>query len=363
MHWLILLLLLPYLCLLLRIFSGLSRLRPFQKGEINTTSLLSVIIPCRNEAENLPLLLADIARQTVDYNSFELIVVDDNSFDATFRIASGFSEIRNNRVIRNRGDGKKHALRTGIEASSGEYILTIDADCRITENWFHYLMSFRDKTRAQMIICPVMLESGKGFFQKFQELEFLSLQGITAGSASMGDPLMCNGAGLAFSREAYSRHYGELHFELASGDDVFLLHGIKKEDPGHVSWMEAPGAAVVTRLSGSLKSYIFQRARWISKTSYYSDRSAKTLALVTLITALIQLVLLIGGLFSYPLLLIFAAWFILKSIPDFLILRNTCARYNRKELLKWFIPSQFIYPFYVLVIFIISLSPGRASRF
>ena len=41
-------------------------------------------------------------------------------------------------------------------------------------------------------------------------------------------------------------------------------------------------------------------------------------------------------------------YFVLKSIPDFLVLSNTTERYGKKNLMRWFLPSQVVYPFYVL---------------
>lgn len=362
MHWLILILLLPYLYLLLKIYKGLTSVDPF-KPEKHGTAFLSVVVPCRDEEKSLPFLLSDIARQTLDNNLFELIIVDDNSGDSTFQAASGFSYAGIIKVIRNKGTGKKTAIRTGIEASAGELIITIDADCRIERTFLETISSFYSEKRPEMIICPVALESGRGFFHRFQELEFLSLQGVTAGSALCCDPVMCNGAGLAFTRESYSRHSGDLHFELASGDDIFLLHSIKKDGPGKIRWIESEGAKITTRHSDSPGSFIRQRARWISKTGHYSDTSAKALAIVTFVTILTQAVILGAGIFYPPVLIVFVAFAALKSVPDFLILHNTASRYKKKNLLRWFLPSQLIYPFYVSAIVAFAFFTKRTTRF
>jgi hypothetical protein len=65
--------------------------------------------------------------------------------------------------------------------------------------------------------------------------------------------------------------------------------------------------------------------------------------------------ILICGLFSTGLLLVFSVYFVLKSIPDFLILTNTAGRYGKRNLLKWFFPSQLVYPFYVLAVVVYSV--------
>jgi hypothetical protein len=73
--------------------------------------------------------------------------------------------------------------------------------------------------------------------------------------------------------------------------------------------------------------------------------------------------LLTCGLFFPGLLWVFAAFFALKSIPDFLILSNTAGRYEERSLLKWFVPSQLVYPVYVLAIFLYSLRHKTGGRF
>ncbi len=201
-----------------------------------------------------------------------------------------------------------------------------------------------------MIICPVQLEEGRGFFHRFQELEFLSLQGITAGTAVGQDPVMCNGAALAFQKEAYLKHAGSLHDELASGDDVFLLHNIKSDRGKRIMWLESTESKALTPASANLSSFLRQRGRWVSKAGAYSDRSTQMLAILTFVTISVQVLLFAGGLFNPGLMLLFAVYFVLKSVPDFLVLSNTAARYGKKRLMRWFLPSQLIYPIYVLAI-------------
>ena len=106
----------------------------------------------------------------------------------------------------------------------------------------------------------------------------------------------------------------------------------------------------LTPASGNLSSFLRQRARWISKAGAYNDGFTRVLAIVTFVTISVQLLLFVGGLFKPMLLWIFAVYFALKSIPDFLVLSNTAARYGKKNLLRWFLPSQLAYPFYVIAI-------------
>jgi biofilm PGA synthesis N-glycosyltransferase PgaC len=350
MAWLLLLIIIPYLYLLFKICGRLVNIKPYRPSE-TTDIFVSVIIACRNEEKLIPLIIDDIISQEYNPDYFELIIVDDNSTDHSYQIAKGYNNIKNLIVLKNKGTGKKKGIRTGVEASRGSFIVTTDADCRMNEKWLKTIVSFYQENNRDMLICPVMLEYHGGFPDWFQELEFLSLQGITAGTAAEGNPVMCNGANLAFRKEVYERHASDLHEELISGDDVFLLHNIKRES-GKIAWLESENASVTTRTEPSLKSFLIQRARWISKAGSYNDSYSIILAIVTLLTILFQLSMLILGFFNIIFLLIFLTAFILKSIPDFLILLNRALRHKKKNLLWFFLPGEIIYPFYVTVLFI-----------
>jgi biofilm PGA synthesis N-glycosyltransferase PgaC len=347
MQWFLLILVLPYIILLLKIRRDLSRIRQF--SSVNAcSSFISVIVACRNESNNITKVLKDIALQDYPASLFEVIIVDDNSSDQTFNIASGFTEIKNLKVLKNKGSGKKMAVASGVDSAKGELILTTDADCSMGKRWISTVASFYTLHKPDLIICPVVLKSSQGFFSKFQELEFLSLQGVTAGTAIAGASTMCNGANLAFTKEVFLNHSKNLHYEIPSGDDVFLLHSVKKDKGFGIMWLESGDATVTASASGTISLFLSQRRRWISKGKAYNDRSTIILAIVTFVTILTQIVILISGFFRPAFFLVFAAFVVLKSIPDFMLLLNTAKRYGKRDLMRWFIPSQLVYPFYVI---------------
>lgn len=346
MHWLPVILIFPYLFLLLKIYSNLLKIRSFNCST-DPVTFVSVVVACRNEQENLPMLLNSIAGQDYPKGLFEVLIVDDNSTDRTYEIASAFTGSCNIFVINNQGKGKKQAVRTGINASSGLIIITTDADCRMGQRWIRSIAAFYETHKPDMIICPVKIEAGTGFFGRFQELEFLSLQGITAGSALSGEATMCNGANLSFTREAYLKSTDNLHFEIASGDDIFLLHSLKKEIGSNILWMESPDTVVTVASAPTFGMFLKQRRRWLSKGKAYRDRFTILLGIVTFVTIILQLSVLVSGFINQAFFRVFLAIFLLKAVPDYLILHNTSIRYGKRNLMRWFLPAQIIYPFYV----------------
>jgi glycosyltransferase involved in cell wall biosynthesis len=82
---------------------------------------VSLVIPARNEARNLPWVLEQIP-DGVD----EVLLIDGESTDATLLMAQDV--LPGIRIVAQSGPGKGNALRTGFEAATGEYIVMMDAD-------------------------------------------------------------------------------------------------------------------------------------------------------------------------------------------------------------------------------------------
>ncbi len=89
---------------------------------------LSIVIPAYNEARFIERLLDQI--KAVDLTPFgtqkEIIVVDDGSTDGTADLVGGIPDVTLKRMPANGGKGR--AVRTGIEVSTGDYLIIQDAD-------------------------------------------------------------------------------------------------------------------------------------------------------------------------------------------------------------------------------------------
>src|SRR4051794_37688274 len=88
--------------------------------------LVSVIIPCYNQAHYLGEAIESVINQT--YPHFEIIVVDDGSTDNTSEVAGGFKEVR---CIRQQNQGLSAARNTGLRESSGAFLVFLDSDDRL----------------------------------------------------------------------------------------------------------------------------------------------------------------------------------------------------------------------------------------
>ncbi|WP_460501980.1 glycosyltransferase, partial [Hymenobacter agri] len=95
----------------------------------------SILIAARNEAENLPQLLRDLAAQTLPAAQFEVLIADDHSTDGTAAIVAAAAEEVGFalRLIALPADatGKKAALLAAQQAARAPWLVCTDADCRL----------------------------------------------------------------------------------------------------------------------------------------------------------------------------------------------------------------------------------------
>ncbi|SHK26660.1 4,4'-diaponeurosporenoate glycosyltransferase [Anaerobranca californiensis DSM 14826] len=94
---------------------------------------VSIIIPARNEEKNLPKLLGSIREQKI--NVKEIIVVDDQSIDKTTENAKNYgAKIVKGKPLPSGWQGKSWALWQGVENSSGDILIFLDADTSIEQD-------------------------------------------------------------------------------------------------------------------------------------------------------------------------------------------------------------------------------------
>ena len=97
--------------------------------------LISLVVPCYNEEESMPLFYAEASRVAAQMKEshgaeFEFIFVDDGSRDGTLRVARELhaKDERVRYISFARNFGKESAIYAGLQASKGDYVAMLDAD-------------------------------------------------------------------------------------------------------------------------------------------------------------------------------------------------------------------------------------------
>ena len=316
----------------------------------NATTGISVIIAFRNEALNLEALLSSLKKQVYPAALYEIILVNDHSDDGSEIFVMHFCETNPNFIlISNEGQivGKKSAIKTGINIASHELIVTTDADCTMDDYWLATIARFYDEKNPDMIIGLVDIISGSRFFERFQEVEFLSLIAAGAGAAAGGRPIYCSAACLAFKKSLYKSMDDPLLEGITSGDDTLFMHAVKKNRRKSILLLKSANAIVVTHGLSSWSGYFNQRRRWVSKSRYYHDRD-------TIYTALLVLLVNVCFIVSVTVFMLgrnywlFPVFYMGKTITDYLFLKSFLRFYGKKLPAIRFMEYSMIYPFYAV---------------
>ena len=303
-----------------------------------------VIVACRNEAPNITsLLMALLAQKTKE---IELYVVDDHSTDNTMELASTILQ-ENGCVISSTGEGKKAALKTGAVQASNPWLIMLDADVELPENWLQNAMAVLHSTDADVVLFPISLYS-KNPLAALEELDFISLMVTTAATANMGQPTMANGAAMAVKRELWLDASAELNPQIASGDDVFLVHAAKRKKK-KVVWAHDASLIVKTKGTCDAKALLHQRIRWGKKATKYSDVFTNYLSWSVFLFSMAYVAMGITAVFTLN-FLPFLALFAVKLVVDLFVLTPAAAWLGNKKRrvdILWVSP---LHPFFILTI-------------
>lgn len=237
-------------------------------GKLLKSTCISVLVPFRNEAENLPTLIRSFEELQMQSYEVEYIFVNDHSTDSGEQQIANYTGVLNIKLINStESSGKKAAMRLGWERSIGDIILQTDADCQVPVDWFTEMLAPFDNEEVLLTSGPVLFYPEKSFWKQLVNLDFMGLIAIGAAHIQWGKPMICNAANLAYRRELIST--AQLNDEVASGDDVFLLQSAYQQNTNSIRFVKCPEAIVQTAGPASFSEFWHQRLRWSSKNGAY----------------------------------------------------------------------------------------------
>lgn len=262
---------------------GFTKVNSFDYVGLKPKTKFSIVVPFRNETENLPILLDSFSKLNYPEDLFEVILVDDFSSEE-YRVQTFKFKVLVIKNVRVSNSPKKDAISTAIQSAENDWIISTDADCVVNENWLLSLDNYIQLNDVSMIAGAVSYEAKNSFLHHFQQSDLASLQGATMGSFGIGKGFICNGANFAYSKSFFQELNGFGGNDgIASGDDVFLLQKAIARFPEKVQYLKSENNIVVTKPLDDWKSLFYQRVRWASKTGSYQSRFGKGLGLVVFV--------------------------------------------------------------------------------
>jgi cellulose synthase/poly-beta-1,6-N-acetylglucosamine synthase-like glycosyltransferase len=326
----------------------------FQPNDYRSSTRFSIIIAARNEEKNIGACLDAIHQLNYPKALYEIIVIDDHSEDKTADIVASYNDVTLLYLSDHIKDGnrayKKQALSLGISKSSGDYIVTTDADCIVPKNWLRCFDLIIQQKSTAFIAAPVMIQKEKNILQIFESLDFMMLQGITAAAVSTGLHTMSNGANLCYRKSAFEKVGGFAEVDgIASGDDMLLMQKIKQSFPNEIHYCKSREAIVTTVGAENLSSFIRQRIRWASKGKYYKEHKLKLILLSVFLLNFFLLLLMIGHLLYAELFFLLCISLCIKMIAELIFLIPVSLFYNKEKILPFFILLQPVHIFYMVI--------------
>jgi cellulose synthase/poly-beta-1,6-N-acetylglucosamine synthase-like glycosyltransferase len=328
-----------------------SAFEDIQEKQLEHKPPVTLIIPFKNEEGNLPALLSALEGQNYPTDKFTVLFVNDHSTDEGITlIEAAIKKHSNYHLLLNELTGKKAALLTGVEQAQTDWIISTDADCIPAPTWLQTMTgSFTEDTL--FVAGPVKLNSSKpgSWLQQLLTLEHLALQRLTYLSIRKEQPLMANGANMAYRKEAFlDAAQADLNMPIASGDDTFLLFHCYNKNPKSCKAITDTGALVTTQSANSYGKAVRQRTRWAGKIKAYTNLwHVKETGLIFLLANLMLPILFFQDATSKIRYSMILYWF-LKTAVDYYFTRPLATRFNQPISFSRVFLLGLLYPFFLL---------------
>ncbi len=243
------------------------------------------------------------------------------------------------RGVNDEGKGKKYALGRLIGAATAEYVWLQDDDIvPPTASEEEVLRAIGD---AEMLILPLRMKTADGekptLLERQQMAEYAAIQQLTLEAARRGHAVLCSGANLVVRRTAWLAVKDELHPEIPSGDDMFLLEALKRRGYKVVTLSTDYQIVAAERLTATVRpvqtwrAFFRQRMRWAGKAPAYTDRDIRLCGAVVAAANILQ--------FLSP------AFVVLKFPFDYALIR----RREKQTSLGTAALLALVYPYYMLI--------------
>jgi hypothetical protein len=309
---------------------------------------LSVVLPIRNEEVFLDRTLKSLEDQDFE-GTWEVICVNDRSTDSTPQILESFCKthplfrfISLPQDLPPVASPKKRALEAGFKEAQYDVLLIMDADCEPPKTLLSSMAScFRDG--VQIVQGPKKNNGNSSIIHTVQKMETLGFTAMEAAGFTLGSPMVASAASLAYKKDLFFKvgGFGDL-MNLSSGDDDMLIHKMIKEEGVRFCYNLDPDAIMETAPVDTWKALFFQRARWASNGTQYTN-PFYVLLLTLVYTFFVWL-------FISPWLVLWIniplSWFIIpfltKMAVDFLFLSIAAFKLKQLKLLWAFIHTEII---------------------
>lgn len=298
---------------------------------------VSVLICAKNEGKNLLKNLPLFLNQ--NYLNFELVLINDCSYDNTLKVMEDFKSKNNASikivdVVANEQfwGSKKYALTLGIKAASNEHLLFIDADCIPTSNkWISEMVNAFQPDKQIVLGYGAYKKIKNSFLNKIIRFETLLTAVQYFSYTKIGLPYMGVGRNLAYTKKLFFSVNGFAnHMHIKSGDDDLFINQIATSK--NTSAIHSIDSITESNPKTSFKEWFQQKRRHVSTASHYQFIHKFLLGLFY-ISQLTFWILACILLFTFQNWEIILALILTRVLIQYIIIGYSAKKLNEKDLI------------------------------
>lgn len=219
---------------------------------------VSIIIPAWNEEKGIVQTISSALEIDYPRDKFEIIVVDDGSTDNTYKIASELKS-KNVRVFRlSKNGGKGAAMNYAISKSSGEIIVTMDADnTRVSPDALKKMVAYFDSPKIMCVSPAMAIYKPKGILPRVQQIEYLLGVFLRKAFGTVNAIHITPGAFSAYRKVFFEKYGGFDEHNLTEDMEMAL-----RVQYHQYFIVNNPNAVVYTICPNKFVNLMKQRRRW-----------------------------------------------------------------------------------------------------
>jgi glycosyltransferase involved in cell wall biosynthesis len=326
---------------------------------------ISIIIAARNEYANLEKNLKSILEQ--DYPNFEVIVVNDCSWDESQKLLEYYQEVYPHLRICELKEqekyptGKKFALTMGIKAALNNNLIFTDADCKPASNQWLALMTSKYNTEKELVLGFSPYAFQNGFINLIARFESALTAMFYFSAAIHKNAFMGVGRNLGYTKELFFKQKGfAWHQHLISGDDDLFVN--RAASPTNVAIQIDPASFMYTESKKTFSDWISQKNRHNATGKFYKAEHKAFLGIFYTVSLLFYVsiigLLIIDLNFGKIVLGIYLFKLICQSVVYFLAFKKL-----KYQNLTWFIfILDFLFVIYIYLFGTIGLFAKQRKR-
>lgn len=322
----------------------------------NQNQPISIIVAARNEAKNLVNLVPQLFKQ--NYPSFEVVVVNDCSFDDSEDVLKELQkQYRGLKIVTVEDNpryrtAKKFAVTMGIKAASFEILVFTDADCiPQSEFWLQYISKGFESTETEIVLGYSPYEKQQGLLNVLVRYEtFLTALNYIS-FAINGMPYMGVGRNLAYKKSLFFKNKGfASHMHIPSGDDDLFVNQNATESNTAVVFH--PDSHVWSEPKKTWTDFWKQKMRHLGAGKIYKPKHKRVLVTQAITGSGFYIFLVLALIVQINLNIILGA-LLLKIIVQHIVYFQSFKKLSNKDLIWWLI---ILDPFYYIYLSSLSIA-------